>query len=212
MSQAPAELEPSIFLVAASPSERLALTELLFQGSSDNGNVLRLSNAAEGRAFRRLVAQLGLAPIVEAMRVGELDPKLSRSTKLEQWRLTPDALAFARLVLQQLPRSPAAEIHGGELFDMLDPTPGGLPASRPRDPLAHEVGDPSREPWLVPRPARAVSGSVAVPLRDVQTACERVSEVLDRLPPERVPTELREALDAFSDELEGLVLKALAAA
>ena len=119
--------------------------------------------------------------------------------------MTADVCAFAELRLAELPRPAAAEAQCGRLLDEL--THHGASSVAP----FVERGDPDAETWdpePPPEPESKAPGPF-VSLRAIQEACNAVTDAMDGIPVETIPAPLREALDSFSDRLEGLVLQSL---
>lgn len=104
--------------VVASPAERWALFEIVFQTGP---RALRLGNGAEGRAFRSFVSSMGLVPIREALaRFGSVSRETnSDETTLRVFSLTPEAVQLYREKIADLPRGALQELVGGGLFGSL---------------------------------------------------------------------------------------------
>lgn len=104
--------------VVASPAERWALFEVVFQKGD---RALRLANGAEGRAFRSFVDGIGLAPIRETLaRFGSVSSaQASNETSFSIFQLTPESVQLYREKIADLPRSALHEVVGGGLFSSL---------------------------------------------------------------------------------------------
>lgn len=189
--------------VIASPAERLALCQVVFQ---QGDFAVVLMNGAEGRAFRSFVQAMGLEPILAALKQhGKVSDELARDERPRFIHtLSTDAVQLYRQKLADLPRSALQELVVGELFASLHGVGPG-PFNR-EHPLPHAPGAvpyaPGAEDWApaveVPVEAFDELRVRAKPLQDAMEAFQAETAGLDL--PEQLTAALLRLEEVFLEE------------
>lgn len=188
--------------VVASPAERWALFEVVFQKGE---RALSLNNGAEGRAFRSFVESMGLLPIRETLaRFGAVSAAMVRDeTTFHVFRLTKEAVQLYREKIADLPRSAVYEVAGGELFSSLHGLGG--PYHREGSFRLPEGWQPALwwrdcESWspAVEVPAEALQ-SLTVRAAPIQAALERLQREFEELGPKEIPFSVMAPLLRFEE-------------
>ncbi len=197
--------------VIATPAERWALYNMLFQNGPEGQPLVRIANGAEGRIFRSFMACMGLLPIQRAVgRFGRINTAMSSDQEtVRAFLLPPDCVSFFRQRLADLPRSAAQEMVAGALLDSLHCVGPGR-YSREDVPPGRLVPpwNEAAESWTpdVVLPA-AVLADLTVSASAMQGAMERFEGSLAERELE-LPPPLREVLGLFQED----VLSAIAGA
>lgn len=190
--------------VIASPAERLALFQVVFQ---QGDHAVVLMNGAEGRAFRSFVQAMGLLSIRAALKKhGKVSDDLARDERPRFIHtLSTDAVQLYRQKLADLPRTATQELIAGELFASLHgvgPGPfnreyeGTLPYAPGAVPYA-----PGAEDW---------APAVEVPVEafdELRVRAKPLQEAMEAFQAETLAVDLPEPLTAALLRLEEVFLE-----
>lgn len=192
--------------IVASPSERFNLTIILLQLDEVRRPVLQLRNGLEGRSLRSFMRGLGLEPIRRALAKSgnTVSTKMAMNDELRRFHVSPDAIAFFRERIADLPRTAAHECVVGELLDSLH---GIGPGRFGRDiPEGEEIlpYDPEGETWEPPVHAAELEMS-SISATDLQRTIDAYELELEQLPETLDKTAVVASVEGFIERVSALL-------